>query len=156
MNKTLHTRWGTTKIGDKGYFYISSGKEGYNGNKLHRLLFESFYGKIPDGFVVHHKNGVKTDNCILNLQLMRKKDHDNKRNTSGFYRVSKCRDEGYKLGFRWRYIRWENGVPSKVTSASLPKLKNKVLEKGWEWHILDEDKAKLLCDTYGYDIMELT
>ena len=52
-----------------GYYYV--------GNKpFHRLLFESVYGSIPDGYIVHHKNGNRLDNCILNLQLMRTNDHN--------------------------------------------------------------------------------
>lgn len=75
-NKVLHTEWGTAKLQKTGYYRITSKKEGYANKHLHRLIFEKFYGMdIPKGFVIHHKNENKEDNCILNLQLMSKKQH---------------------------------------------------------------------------------
>lgn len=41
----------------------------------HIYVFEREYGKIPKGFVVHHKNFNKQDNRIENLQLMSSKEH---------------------------------------------------------------------------------
>jgi hypothetical protein len=35
----------------------------------HRLIWESAYGPIPRGLTINHKNGVKTDNRIENLEL---------------------------------------------------------------------------------------
>jgi hypothetical protein len=82
MTEKLHTKFGTAKIGKNGYYLITSGKEGNNTKYLHRLIWEDFYGcEIPKGYVIHHKNGNKLDNCILNLQLMRKADHDKIHNT---------------------------------------------------------------------------
>ena len=156
MNKTLHTKWGTANVGAKGYYFISSGKEGNNQKKLHRLIYEDFYGDVPSNYIIHHKNGNKLDNCILNLQIMSKFEHDNLNNSTGFYRVSTFKDKNYKLGFRWRYIYWLNGHSEKLTASTLPSLKKKVLEKGWDWFILDEKNAKSICKEYGYDIMELT
>lgn len=37
-------------------WYCSTGKGGSKGPHA-RLVYEHYYGKIPDGFVVHHKNG---------------------------------------------------------------------------------------------------
>ena len=75
MNEVLHTKFGNSKINCRGYLAITSRKEGNNAKKLHRLMWEDFYGEIPEGYVIHHKNGNKLDNCILNLQLMRYEDH---------------------------------------------------------------------------------
>lgn len=76
MDKTLHTKWGTAQIGNQGYYRITSTKEGNKNKFLHRLIWEDFYGcKVPDGYVIHHKDFDKKCNCILNLQLMRDKDH---------------------------------------------------------------------------------
>ena len=36
----------------------------------HRFVFEAIKGAIPEGFEIDHKNEVKTDNKINNLQLL--------------------------------------------------------------------------------------
>ena len=36
----------------------------------HRFVFEAIKGVIPEGFEIDHKNEVKTDNRIINLQLL--------------------------------------------------------------------------------------
>lgn len=74
--RVLHTKFGTATIDKKGYYRIKSTKENNRNKALHRLIYEDFYKiTIPNGFVIHHKNGIKTDNCILNLQLLSKAEH---------------------------------------------------------------------------------
>ena len=41
----------------------------------HRLVWERIKGKIPEGYVIHHKNGNKKDNRIENLELLSKDSH---------------------------------------------------------------------------------
>lgn len=41
----------------------------------HRLIWEEKYGKIPEGFLIHHKNWIKYDNRIENLQIVHKSEH---------------------------------------------------------------------------------
>lgn len=36
----------------------------------HRLLWEAFVGPIPRGLVINHKNGVKDDNRLDNLEVV--------------------------------------------------------------------------------------
>ncbi len=75
LNRKLHTKFGNATVSTSGYYKITSTKEGNPGKFLHRLIFEDFYGEIPEGYQVHHKNEDKTDNCILNLQLIRPHEH---------------------------------------------------------------------------------
>lgn len=72
---TIKTKYGTASLNDYGYYRIHSNEKGNRGKYLHRLIFEDFYGEIPKGFFIHHKNGNPKDNCILNLQMLRNKDH---------------------------------------------------------------------------------
>lgn len=42
---------------------------------VHRLVYEHFNGSIPNGYIIHHKDGNKLNNRIENLQLMSSKEH---------------------------------------------------------------------------------
>ena len=44
---------------------------------IHRLVFEAFNGKIPEGYDVNHINENKTDNRLENLNLMTRKENIN-------------------------------------------------------------------------------
>ena len=155
INKTLHTKYGTARINKEGYYWITSRKEGNNGKRLHRLIWEGFYNtEVPKGYIIHHKNGDKLCNCILNLQLMKKEEHtklhhidknvsDNtkmkiseSKNTSGYYRVDKHKDKRLKQGFRWRYQYTDNGKWKSIVSVDINKLESKVKSKGLKWEKL--------------------
>lgn len=42
---------------------------------LYRLVYAYYYGGIPDNCVIHHKNGDKSDNKILNLEAVSVPEH---------------------------------------------------------------------------------
>jgi hypothetical protein len=42
---------------------------------LHNILWEKHNGSIPEGYQVHHKNGIKSDNRIENLELLSALEH---------------------------------------------------------------------------------
>ncbi len=44
--------------------------------KEHLLVWEENFGKIPNGYIVHHIDGDKINNKISNLQCMSKIEHD--------------------------------------------------------------------------------
>ena len=41
----------------------------------HRYIWEQAYGKLPEGWVIHHLNGEKKDNRIENLMAMPRGRH---------------------------------------------------------------------------------
>lgn len=53
----------------------------YNGPKnvrnvmIARLVWENFVGQIPEGMVVTHKNGLRMDNDLRNLELVTVSEH---------------------------------------------------------------------------------
>lgn len=72
----MKTKWGNAKINNDGYYIIRSWKEGNSGKLLHRLIWEDFWGcEIPKGYVIHHRDHNPLNNCIMNLQLMKRSEH---------------------------------------------------------------------------------
>ena len=51
------------------YFYVSNLRANYS-KCLHRQIWFDNFGKIPDGYSIHHKNGDARDNRIENLELI--------------------------------------------------------------------------------------
>ena len=43
--------------------------------RIHRVVYETFVGPIPEGFVVDHINDIKSDNRLENLQLLTPKEN---------------------------------------------------------------------------------
>ena len=73
---SIQTKFGTANINKStGYYRITSSKEGNLFKSLHRLIYEEYYGAIPKGYVIHHKDGNKTNNNITNLELLTHTQH---------------------------------------------------------------------------------
>lgn len=55
----------------------------FDGKKcfIHRAVYETFFGKIPEGYIIHHINKNKIDNNALNLKIMEKRNHIKMHNT---------------------------------------------------------------------------
>lgn len=83
--KTLNYR-GTGKekiisgwLDTDGYIKVILSKKGRKRitKSLHRLVYETFVGEIPQGMQVNHINEIKTDNRLENLNLMTPKENIN-------------------------------------------------------------------------------
>lgn len=59
--------------------YIQTGLSDLNGKvknkKRHRIVVEAFLGSIPAGRQINHKNGIKDDNRIENLEICTPKEN---------------------------------------------------------------------------------
>ena len=65
-------------ISNTGYQRVCLSKDGKKKKfGVHRLVWEAFNGKIPNGLVVNHINECKTDNRLENLNLMTPKENVN-------------------------------------------------------------------------------
>ena len=52
-----------------GYYFQKKGV------RLHRVVWETANGKVPEGFAVHHIDGDRANNALANLALMDKRKH---------------------------------------------------------------------------------
>lgn len=77
MQRENHYNWkGGRSHSGGGYIYIRSKNHPYADNRgyvfEHRLVMEKHLGRYLDQKeAIHHKNGIRTDNRIENLQLMK-------------------------------------------------------------------------------------
>ncbi len=52
-----------------GYVKVTNGRAKFS-RSAHRMIWEAVHGPIPDGLQINHKNGVKHDNRLCNLELV--------------------------------------------------------------------------------------
>jgi len=74
-----HWKGGKAKEG-RGYvyFYVPEHPNAIHGRYIleHRLVIEKSLGRYLDKKeIIHHKNGIKTDNRLCNLELMSPSEH---------------------------------------------------------------------------------
>jgi hypothetical protein len=43
--------------------------------RMHRLVWETFVGEIPEGLTIHHKDFNKQNNALVNMELMTVEDN---------------------------------------------------------------------------------
>ena len=55
--------------------YIELNNQDGRRQREHRYVWEQAYGKLPNGWVIHHLNGIKNDNRLENLFALPRKTH---------------------------------------------------------------------------------
>jgi len=87
------------------YFQVKLFKNGKKENKLiHRLVYETFKGKIEEGCDAHHINEDKEDNCAENLESKPHSEHSRDHNKGKIIseeikmKMSGVRKEKFKNG----------------------------------------------------------
>ena len=64
-------------LNPKGYTYSQFYYEGApHGWLWHRFIAEAFLGACPDGYEVNHKNGIRDDNRLSNLEYLTKSQNN--------------------------------------------------------------------------------
>jgi len=63
-------------------------------HKVHRLVYQTHIGQIPEGYQINHKNGNKTDNTLSNLELTTPKENQRHAINSGLFRKMNRREDG--------------------------------------------------------------
>lgn len=148
------------KIGrfKSGYLNIGLYNKGkYKLLRVHRLVYETFVGKIPNGMTVNHKDENKENNKLENLELLSVKDNDNygtrnKRMADGLskkvYQYS-LKGELIKI---WRSTmdckrnNLHNGVIIKCCHNKYGKRNNVYKGFVWSYSPIKEEQFKVLAD----------
>lgn len=125
---------GEWQIDDKGYIWKKRGTEwvraehrtpqGYlqvrkmsNGIRLHtgahRLVWVHFFGAIPEGLTINHKNGIKADNRPDNLEVMT---------------YSENLKHAFRMGLK---DQWGQRNPAaKLTNAQVEQIRERYMQGG--------------------------
>lgn len=76
-----HIFWSGRKysLRQNGYYALTTGRRNY----LHRDVWRTANGKIPEGMDVHHCDENKYNNALGNLELFTKSDHGKKHGFGG-------------------------------------------------------------------------
>lgn len=68
-----------TAAGSHGYPSVRLGRGAHNHKLVHRLVARAFIGECPEGYVVDHINGERTDNRLTNLRYLPRAENDAQR-----------------------------------------------------------------------------
>jgi hypothetical protein len=71
---------------------------------VHRIVFESFIGPIPEGMTVNHVDGRKSNNCVGNLELATPKRQI---------------EHAYELGLRSYWTHARGSMRSKLSDSDV-------------------------------------
>lgn len=94
------------------------------------------YGyNLDSGGVLNRK---LSDESIDKMSMSLSKKYNN----LGFYRVYKQNKKDVVQGFQWCYRIYENGKRIQIRSIDLIELEKKVISRGLEWFVTDEELAK--------------
>lgn len=89
--------------------------------------------------IIDEDSAIKSFN--ENQQNLEKFGFSTNKNKTGIYRVYKSKSRS-KQGFYWVFTQKINKKSFNFSSADLRKLKQKVIENGFEWRVIDKKLAK--------------
>lgn len=121
-------------------YYLSSKKIGNSRKRLHRYIWETENDlQIPKGYDIHHKDGNKANNDILNLMLVKSNEHQKIHNRDLTEEQKAKRAENIV----------KNGLPKAIEWHKS--------QQGRDWHKKHYDKMKeklhikkeFVCDNCG-------
>lgn len=138
---------GLTFYKDKkaGYWLCTSMNGNRRQERMHRVVWEYYYGDIPIGYEIHHIDHNKDNNDISNLELIKKEYHrklhaneltEEQRKFLRNNLNNKARPEAIKWHKSEKGIEWHKEQYKKSLGNKKPKL-FKCLECGNEFYSID-------------------
>lgn len=121
---------------DKQHYNLTPGGEGnvvFGGYWKGKTFSEEHRQNLSDshkGLITWNKNikqwpnGLPLEHC---LKLSKNK------NTSGFFRVTKLKDNTCKQGFIWQYTYYEDDKRKKIRRVNIKDLEKEVKKRGLKW-----------------------
>ena len=85
--------------------------------------------------------------CAANRHIHSKRS----KNKTGFKWLNKAMNKNYRNGYGWVYHRVVKGVNHYVYASDLFRLFDKVMNRGYEWVVLDEARARETVEGEGYE-----
>lgn len=135
-----------------------------DGNKLNNRIDNLELMDIVTHTKLHHIGAKRDEQALFNISNGRKNipcKQDQKiktsksLNSSGFFRVTMNNCSSCKQGFIWLYQYYVTGKQKHFQSTDLNKLKQKVLDKGLDWFVVDNHNALKTCMEHDYLLSEL-
>lgn len=130
----------------KGYNLTSGGNANFIvSDEVRKKLSESRKGKLNSFYGRTHSDETKRYLSEINSgenhpqygthhSIDTQIKMSSSRNTSGYFRVCKKNDKSLKQGFTWIYRYYDDdGNVKSLSSVSIDKLKDKVINQGLEW-----------------------
>lgn len=129
----------------KKYVYVRIVEDGKIRYKIeHRLVWESAYGKIPNGYIIIHKNGDTRDNRLDNLEMVEKRLFLAKLHTerAGNKWSGKLKTRDDRIAWQRDYYRRNRERLIKASARRQLKNPEAVREYQREWRKRNPDKVK--------------
>ncbi len=125
--------------------------------RVHRIIWISVHGMIPDGYVIDHINNDKQDNRIENLQLLTAAENSKKAREDGLYKTGldtkatkldpDLRDD---IAFLYEWTGITQKKLAEIYGVSKSRISQIIHEVGWSKYGKYDGKVKPLSDSARY------